>query len=140
MRIVMKKAGVGETLLCEGADRTVGRLCGPTGLKIVSPTVGQPRRTLRAATGGMWDRGGVTTQVRFGITRACASHAEANAWLAQHAASVVRSDQLLLQAVEAASRTTVTLSAALLHIAESEVIGATVRVEYLVEGGGLSVL
>jgi hypothetical protein len=121
--------------LIDGPDRSSGKTCGPADLSGSAPIAVQPRQALRATYAKPLQRAGAQHPIRFSGARLNASAAAARSWLFTHLDTVPRDNKLIM--VEGA--VTVTIADAVLQDIGYKLRGATVFLEYILTGGGITI-
>lgn len=129
------KITIGSDTLCDGAERGVGKHCGPLGITEFDPSAQlQVGEFLRATTVKAFDRGNIRHQVAFKISRLFADTDSAFLWALAYPSTVTRSGSVVFESGSAS----VTMSDAVLDPPKCSIIGVSVEVSYRLTGGAIA--
>jgi hypothetical protein len=132
MKITIQPLGGGEAyLLCEGADRTIGKRCGPQGFRKNGRRLLQEEDIFRADAAWQFDRGNRRTVVAFGVSVLFATLEEAEAFVLLHSTELPGQGVVTFEAgTQGATRTmTGTIVAD-----DVSYVGASVQIQYEIHG------
>jgi hypothetical protein len=126
---------IGSDILCHGADRAVGKHCGPLGTTEFDPAAQmQPGEFLRATVIKAFDRGNIRHQIAFRISRLFTDPDDAFLWALTYPSTVTRSGTVTF--ISGAS--SVTMADSVLDPPKCTTIGVSVEVSYRLTGGAIA--